>query len=139
MDLAMSGKFFNLEEAESLLPAIEKLLQSAIESKKTIDAVDEELNNVRTPIMMRVRTLFSSSSTASMVFLLSIADCKSFSIAGKRLSASSRLKNFPLIAKSILWQNGKSYPQISPMGGGRLVRGQSFGQLDARPLGIDDE
>lgn len=47
----MAEKFFNLEEAESLLPAIVKLLEAAIANKKTIEAVDEEMNQARNRIM----------------------------------------------------------------------------------------
>lgn len=48
----MADKFFNLEEAESLLPALERLLNTARENKKTIEAVDAELTAVKGRIMM---------------------------------------------------------------------------------------
>ena len=48
----MAERFFNLEEAEKLLPAIERLLQAAIESKKTVEAVETEMSQVRGRIML---------------------------------------------------------------------------------------
>lgn len=47
----MAEKFFNLEEAERLLPAVEKLLRSAIESKKHLDEADQGLGEARQHIM----------------------------------------------------------------------------------------
>ena len=48
----MAERFFNLEEAEKLLPAIERLLEAAIESKKTVEAVETEMSQVRGRIML---------------------------------------------------------------------------------------
>jgi hypothetical protein len=39
----MSDRTFTLDEAQSLLPVLESLLRSAIESKKLIETVDTEL------------------------------------------------------------------------------------------------
>lgn len=38
------SRFFNLHEAEQLIPAIEGLLTTAIQSKKAMESVDTELN-----------------------------------------------------------------------------------------------
>lgn len=48
----MAERFFNLEEAEELLPAIERLLQAAMESKKAIEAAEAEITQVRGRIML---------------------------------------------------------------------------------------
>src|SRR5205809_6043632 len=42
----MSERTFTLQEAQSLLPVLESLLQNAIDGKKLIDAVDAELQEV---------------------------------------------------------------------------------------------
>jgi hypothetical protein len=42
----MSKRTFTLEEAESLLPILESLLRAAIDSKKLIEAVDTEFQEV---------------------------------------------------------------------------------------------
>ena len=47
----MAEKFFNVEEAELLLPAVEKLLRSAIESKKHLEEADQALTDARQHIM----------------------------------------------------------------------------------------
>ncbi len=48
----MPERFFNLEEAEQLLPRIEQLLREAVASKKAAEAAEEEVNRARTRIMM---------------------------------------------------------------------------------------
>jgi hypothetical protein len=47
----MPEKFFNLEEAERLLPEVERLLRSAIESKKSLETADQSIGDARQHIM----------------------------------------------------------------------------------------
>jgi hypothetical protein len=47
----MAERFFNLEEAERLLPALEKLLRAARQSKQELEATDETLNQARNRVM----------------------------------------------------------------------------------------
>ena len=49
---AMADRFFNLEEAEKLIPTLEQLLNTAMESKKTMEAVDAMLAQVKSRIMV---------------------------------------------------------------------------------------
>ncbi len=48
----MAERFFNLEEAEKLLPMLEALLNKAMENKKAIDTVETEMAGVRNRIML---------------------------------------------------------------------------------------
>lgn len=48
----MAERFFNLEEAEKLLPMLEVLLNRAMENKKAMDAVETEMAGVRNRIML---------------------------------------------------------------------------------------
>ena len=47
----MAEKYFNREEAEQLLPMIEENLGKALEEKKKVDALDEELAKAAARIM----------------------------------------------------------------------------------------
>lgn len=47
----MAERFFNLEEAEELLPALEALLNRAMKNKKIVEAVDEEIAGLRKQVM----------------------------------------------------------------------------------------
>src|SRR5207247_10065046 len=42
----MADRTFTLEEAQSLLPVLESLLRTAIDGKKLIESVDDELQEV---------------------------------------------------------------------------------------------
>jgi hypothetical protein len=48
----MSDRTFTLDEAQSLLPVLQSLLHSALESKKLIDAVDTELQELAHRVML---------------------------------------------------------------------------------------
>ena len=48
----MSERSFTLQEAQSLLPVLESLLQNAIDGKKLIEAVDNELQDLAHRVMM---------------------------------------------------------------------------------------
>jgi hypothetical protein len=48
----MADHFFSLEEAENLLPSLQKLLDAAITSKKAVDSADEQLNEARSRILV---------------------------------------------------------------------------------------
>lgn len=52
MPIIMADRFFNLEEAERMLPQIEQLLKEAVASKKAAEAAEEEVNRARGQIMM---------------------------------------------------------------------------------------
>jgi len=48
----MPEKFFTLDEAQTLLPVLESLLRAAVESKRTIEGVDSEFEELRQRIFL---------------------------------------------------------------------------------------
>jgi hypothetical protein len=49
----MSQRTFTLDEAQSLLPVLESLLRTAIDGKKLIEAVDNELQELAHRVFLR--------------------------------------------------------------------------------------
>jgi hypothetical protein len=48
----MSEKYFTFDEAQTLLPVLESLLRTAVDSKQTIETVDSEFDDLRQRIFM---------------------------------------------------------------------------------------
>lgn len=51
--MEMKKKNFSLEEAQNLLPVIESLLRTSIESKKKIEAIEEDFKKINHTIFLR--------------------------------------------------------------------------------------